>query len=130
MILRSILKSAWVVKYLSLLLALQVFNCSVDPPDREADGTPEDLNFNDMESVVEIVLENVFGINNAMPEHDEPDHQGGGFSWKLAMDPTFAPASYIATLWNSTAEQRVGAPVAKEWEGRYRPQPTAPPPKA
>lgn len=54
-------------------MALIILNCSVDNPDAHPDCVAEDLSFNDMESIVEIVLEEGIGIKNAIPEHDEPD---------------------------------------------------------
>jgi hypothetical protein len=44
-------------------------------PDAQSDYIAEDLSFNDMESVVEIVLEQGIGIKDAIAEHDEPDDQ-------------------------------------------------------
>ncbi|MFY9309496.1 MAG: hypothetical protein WAQ28_10660 [Bacteroidia bacterium] len=46
---------------------------SVDTPDAKPDSEPEDLTINDMESVVEIVMEEFLKIDNAIAEHDEPD---------------------------------------------------------
>ncbi|MEO6304327.1 MAG: hypothetical protein ABIP51_14270 [Bacteroidia bacterium] len=42
-------------------------------PDANPDSIPEDLTINDQESVVEIVLEQVLDIDNAIAEHDEAD---------------------------------------------------------
>jgi len=67
-------------------MALHIFNCSVDTPDPEPDSVSEDLSFNDMESVVEIILEQVFGIDNAIAEHDEPDEDANGFTIKKGLD--------------------------------------------
>lgn len=55
------------------LLALHIFNVSVDMPDAQPDYVSEDLTFNDQESFVELVLEKVLGIDNAVAEHDEAD---------------------------------------------------------
>jgi hypothetical protein len=62
-------------RLLCLLMALHVFNCSVDMPDAQQDDVAEDLFINDMESVIEIVLEQGVGIKDAIAEHDEPDDQ-------------------------------------------------------
>ncbi len=63
-------------------LAFQVFNVSIDAPDAKPDYIAEDLTVNDIETVVELVLEKVLDIENAIPEQDEPDEDGGGFSVK------------------------------------------------
>ncbi len=59
-------------KIICLLLALHIFNVCVDSPDAQPAYIPEDLSVNEMESVVEIVLEKGFEIENAISEHDEP----------------------------------------------------------
>jgi hypothetical protein len=56
-----------------LITALHVLNCGIDTPDARPDCVPEDLAFNDMECIVEVVLEQVLGINNAIMEYDEHD---------------------------------------------------------
>lgn len=48
-------------------------------PDKNPDHIPEDLNINDIESVVELILENGLGINDAIAEHDEADSDSENF---------------------------------------------------
>jgi len=60
-----------------LLMAVHIFNCSVDTPDAKPDYIPEDLSYNDMESVVEIILEDFLEIKDALAEHDENDTEDG-----------------------------------------------------
>jgi hypothetical protein len=119
------------IKYVALVVALQVFNCSVDPPDREPDGSPEDLQFNDMESVLEIVLEKVFHIENALAEQDEPDNPPGGLAAKTVVYLITAPVTQAVLLSRPVLEKRVALPtLAEDLSGRSRPEPQAPPPKA
>ena len=59
------------------LTALNILNLSVDAPDPQPYHIPEDLRYNDMESIVEIVLEQVLGIEDAVPEHDDDDATHG-----------------------------------------------------
>jgi hypothetical protein len=59
-------------------MAIHIFNLSVDTRDARPDYIPEDLSFNDLESVAEIILEKVLSINNAFAEHDENDCEDGG----------------------------------------------------
>jgi len=69
----KIIRSHIISKLLCLVMALHVFNCSVDMPDAQPDYIAENLSINDMESVVEILLEEVLNIKDAIAEHDEPD---------------------------------------------------------
>lgn len=61
------------------VLALHIFNISVDMPDGKPDDVPEDLTINDQESFVELVLEKCVGIDNAIAEHDESDDEERDF---------------------------------------------------
>lgn len=61
-----------------ILMAIHIFNLSVDTKDAAPDCIAEDLSINDQETVVEIVLEKVLGIDNAIAEQDEPDQEDGG----------------------------------------------------
>ncbi|MCU0426586.1 MAG: hypothetical protein MUF71_13265 [Candidatus Kapabacteria bacterium] len=54
-------------------MMLHILNLSVDAADILPDAVPEDLSFNEIESIVEFVLEDVFHIQNALPEYDEQD---------------------------------------------------------
>lgn len=66
------------------VLALQVLNISIDPPDARRATQREDLSRNEQESIVELVLEKVIGIANAVPEHDEGQNdlvKGHTFQW-------------------------------------------------
>lgn len=64
-------------RLLCLFMAIHIFNWSVDAPDAQPDYIPEDLSYNDMESVAEILLEKVFDIKDAISEHDEKDTNDG-----------------------------------------------------
>jgi hypothetical protein len=56
-----------------LLMALHLFNLSIDSKDLNPDNIPEDLTFNDIESITEFVTEVVFGCLDAFQEYDEHD---------------------------------------------------------
>jgi len=60
------------------LMAIHIFNLSVDTKDASPDSIAEDLSFNDQETIVELLLEKVIGIDNAISEQDEPDQEDGG----------------------------------------------------
>jgi hypothetical protein len=74
-------------RLLWLLLALHIFNCSIDAPDGQPAGEPEDLSVNDIESVLELVLEKALLIENAISEYDEHDADDeGGISLKKGVN--------------------------------------------
>lgn len=54
-------------------MALYLFNISVDPTDIQPGYMPEDLSFNDQESIIEFVVEKVLGYEHAFEEFDDPD---------------------------------------------------------
>lgn len=56
-------------------MALYLFNISVDVPDAASPQIPENLAINDIESVAEFVLEDVMCLDDAVPEHDDPDRE-------------------------------------------------------
>lgn len=66
-----------VSKVTSFLLALYVLNFSVDTRDIQPNWVEEDLSHNDIESLVELALEVVLKIENAVPEHEEEDNDDG-----------------------------------------------------
>lgn len=72
------------LKFSWIFLALLMFNNSIDAPDFYGDEIAEDLSYNDIESITELVLEVFIGIENAVPEHDEDDSEdGSNFSKKF-----------------------------------------------
>ncbi|PKQ46158.1 hypothetical protein [Confluentibacter flavum] len=61
------------VRFLWGFMALYFLNISVDTVDPYPNYIAEDLSFNDQESIVEIIVEQVLGFENAIEEHDDPD---------------------------------------------------------
>jgi len=57
------------------LMAVHLFNISVDAPDLPAHRAGENLAYNDMESVSEFFLEEILCIEDAVPECEDPDRQ-------------------------------------------------------
>lgn len=55
------------------LMALYLFNICADAPDPGLPSTPENLAYNDIESVLEILLEHTLYFENAVPEYDDAD---------------------------------------------------------
>ena len=54
-------------------MGLYLLNISVDTADPNPECIPEDLSFNDQESIVEIIVEQVLGYENAIKEYDDYD---------------------------------------------------------
>lgn len=63
------------LKFLWGFLALHFLNVSIDAPDRNPEYVAENLSINDQESIVELIVEKVFGIENAFIEYDDTDHE-------------------------------------------------------
>jgi hypothetical protein len=57
-------------------MALNIFNLSADTADADP-SKPEDLSVNDMETVLEVFAEQVFGYVNTFEESDEKDEPSG-----------------------------------------------------
>lgn len=55
------------------IMALHIFNISVDTVDPTPHHVAEDLSFNDQESIVEIFVEQVLGYEDAIKEYDDND---------------------------------------------------------
>lgn len=54
-------------------MGLYLLNISVDSADPNPQHIPEDLSFNDQESIVEIAVEKVLGFEDAIKENDDHD---------------------------------------------------------
>lgn len=77
-----------------LFMALYLLNISVDAPDANPHAVRENLSYNDVETMTEWVLEEVLDIENAIPEHDDPDREDDeSSSAKTLSQPHFLPES-------------------------------------
>jgi hypothetical protein len=56
-------------RVLWMLMALHILNFSIDNPHTLFEHNKVDADFNEVDSVVELVLEDVMHIDNAIPEH-------------------------------------------------------------
>ncbi|WP_421807341.1 hypothetical protein [Flagellimonas sp.] len=56
-------------------MGLYLLNICVDTADPNPKHIPEDLSFNDQESIVEIIIEKVLGFEDAFAEYDDPDSE-------------------------------------------------------
>ena len=67
------IRNSVTIKALWGLMGLYLLNISVDTADPNPEHIPEDLSFNDQESIIEIVLEKVLGFENIIEEYDDYD---------------------------------------------------------
>lgn len=56
-------------------MGLYFLNISVDATDPNPEYIPEDLTFNDQESIIEFILEKVLGYEDAIQEYDDYDSE-------------------------------------------------------
>ncbi len=69
-------------------MGLYLLNISVDPADPNPDHIPEDLSFNDQESIVEIIVEKILGFENAFKEYDDQDSEDHNKKNNIKIDLT------------------------------------------
>lgn len=116
-----------ILRFTALLLAMHVLNFSVDSPDLYPDCFAEDLSLNDMESIVEIVMEKVLHIDNAIPEHDEPDDNG---SISVDLQYYVLEAPVTVALVSSYTEYAYPIRWSESCKSQYSHNIIPPPPKA
>ena len=67
------IRNSLFVKALWGLMGVYLLNISVDTADPAAEFMHEDLSINDQESIVEIIVEQVLGYEDAFREYDDND---------------------------------------------------------
>lgn len=55
------------------LMAIFIFNMSIDVPDEFNDFVKENLSFNEIESVGELIMEDILGFENFFEEQEDDD---------------------------------------------------------
>jgi hypothetical protein len=122
--------SAW--RFLWFVMAVHIFNCSVDNPDQFPNSVPEDLSFNEMESVLEIILEQLCGIEDAISEYDENDAEEKSTtdSFKKLVKFCSRPSSAVYTFHPSPVSTLQIGEYSEGFYLQHKPVPVAPPPKA
>lgn len=119
------------VRLWTIVLAFTIFNCSIDSPDHLPFNAPEDLSYNDMESLLELVVEKVLHFENAFVEYDDNDEgDSGQFSLKKGID-FFTPLCFhpfkLADV-DSSPIKHVG--YKETYSNQFHPELVPPPPKA
>lgn len=56
-------------------MGIYLLNISIDTADPNLEHIPEDLSFNDQESIVEFVVETIMGYEDTFEEYDDPDSE-------------------------------------------------------
>lgn len=75
------------------MMACYMLNICIDAPDALPNDIPEDLSFNDQESIIELIVEKVLGYEDAIPEHDDSDpRQDTTIKSNLAIDHFVLPS--------------------------------------
>lgn len=114
-------------------MAFHVLNCSVDTPDFLPENVAEDLSYNDIESVIELVVEQVLGYENAIAEYDDNDtDSNGGLEIKKSLSYFILPLLHLEIRPKNTVP---GENTAVIWrvEGyfdQFNHAPIVPPPQS
>jgi hypothetical protein len=112
-------------------VALHLLNCGIDAPDARPDRLPEDLSFNDMECLAEVLLEQVLGIDNALAEYDEHDADGAGSQEEVSPLHFFCqPLPRYALARPGVGPQKMAYPLVVNSFASICPDVPAPPPWA
>jgi hypothetical protein len=120
-----------IFRLICLLMAFHIFNCSVDTPDAKPDYIPEDLSYNDIESVAELILEEVLNIENAIAEHDEKDTEDGN-SFDLKKDFVYFHRTEVKNDKNFNNGLSIIALTYydEQYSSQFHPEIVPPPPKS
>ena len=112
------------------LMALHILNLSVDPIDPQPIHVPENLGYNEMESIVEIVLELVLNIENAIPEQEDDDTNKGLLSSNSFKLDYYQPnlSLDIHGEMDITVKHRLYA-YHGPFSGQFHPEVVPPPPR-
>lgn len=111
------------------LLILQSVNLSIDPPDPHHDHIAEDLGTNDIESIIELVLEEVCNLEDAIQETQETDAEKSKSSIRYDLVSSRrgeitsqTPGRYLLkSLWNATLDSLIVSGT--------KPETSSPPPE-
>ena len=120
-----------IFRIVCLTLAFHIFNFSVDTPDAKPDYIPEDLTYNDIESVAELVLEKVLNIENAIAEHDENDTEDGN-SFDLKKDFVYFHRTKIKNdkIFDNGLHIIASTEYNEQYSSQFHPEIVPPPPKS
>jgi hypothetical protein len=111
------IRNSILAKFLWGFMGLYLLNLSVDTQDPTPRFLPEDLSFNDQESLIEILLEQILGYENAVAEYDDSDTEEHSKQKDIKKDLF---ASYLV----GSALNQPFTKMARQNFPHYRPYPT------
>jgi len=98
----SLIRNSWLSKGLWSLMSIYLLNISVDAVDPEANYIPEDLSYNEQESIAEIIVEKFLGYENAFKEFDDNDsderNQQNTLSFEFFISQDHSPTGLEAPI--------------------------------
>lgn len=97
-------------------MALYLLNCSVDSPDTQRDGLSDNLAINDQESLLEILIEKVFGYNDAIAEYDDDDSENPSVKKVVSLDFYVFPKTDSPVFTFEESFLKIPQPVAQRIE--------------
>jgi len=115
-----------------MLMAFHLFNCTIDAPDLTPPGLPEDLSYNEMETVTEFIAEIIFGLDDFFPENDEDDSGDKTIlkvktpldSFTLQIKKPAGPPA----IFSDQVCRKLARPGANQFDHQFFGEPNAPPP--
>ena len=110
-------------------MAIHMLNICVDMPDASPDSIPEDLSYNDQESILEMLLEQAFNIEDAIAEHDEADDNSSSLSLEMFQDVIIHADEDLIEMNNWVDHSRSVTPYKRNYSFFYLKEINPPPPK-
>ena len=111
------------------VLALHILNCAVDIPDPQPQYIAENLSYNEMESLVEVALEEVLQINDAIAEYDDLDADDTyNFAFKKVITFCSQESAPIQIENTTKPNTHIGFVYEALYVPLFHPEITSPPP--
>ncbi len=112
------------------LMGMYLLNISVDTDDLNPEYIAEDLTINDQESFIEIIVEKVFGYDNAIEEYDDHDTNDHNRKKSSHIDMSFLYVIEQGGSHNSFGTRKQGHPHFSMGLTQGHSQLDTPPPKS
>tara|TARA_B100001146_G_scaffold224706_1_gene243682 strand:+ start:2620 stop:3006 length:387 start_codon:yes stop_codon:yes gene_type:complete len=103
----SRLRNNGLVKFLWAIMGLYLLNISIDAADPHPNHIPENLSINDQESIVEIVVEQLLGFENAFEEYDDNDRDDHNSESNAQLKVKFFVQSTSKTLLHISLRHKI-----------------------
>lgn len=117
-------------KIIAILLALNVLNNCVDSVDPISQGMMEDLSYNDIESVAELIAEIIFVFDNASIELEDNDAENDGANLKEEIEYHIQHKYHPTKPHSIIVIEQCITKIPDAYSQQYHPEITPPPPKA